>query len=422
MRSISPPTATPKNFDSPHSLLGPILGIIALTSMISFPRSFAAIKLFLIALFIAVNILNSFTINRHQRTVAMLPVAVFYVVVALLGTIWIFIGASNGAHEGAASDYFRLYVVWSAAYFLLLIALRQFDAAQIFHRSIVISGIIIALVNFIGLYDYYSGARIIPSWMYDELELRVGFHEGYTQVTSHNIGFLLFIGGYLIAWHCRAMKQRSFFRIESISLILTIAIIIFSGRRAIWIAVSVTPIIILVLSALTQTFSQNRNFGKMVIVGILIAALIGATTPFDLILQFIYSAFSSEDERTIQSAYLIDGFVNYPYFGSGLGVDAGYLRSDNFPWLYELTYHQLFYNFGTFGVLIILVTAFLYIRKAADIIATPKFYRSGFFELLVGFFIFCIGAYSNPYFGSFDFLLVIAILPFIASYDPIKER
>ncbi|MFM6369904.1 MAG: hypothetical protein ACKPGN_17050, partial [Dolichospermum sp.] len=102
----------------------------------------------------------------------------------------------------------------------------------------------------------------------------------------------------------------------------------------------------------------------MVIVGILIAALIGATTPFDLILQFIYSAFSSEDERTIQSAYLIDGFVNYPYFGSGLGVDAGYLRSDNFPWLYELTYHQLFYNFGTFGVLIILVTAFLYIRKA----------------------------------------------------------
>lgn len=390
-------------------------GTLALTSMISFPRSFAAIKVVLIGAFIAISLMRSFDITKRRLDVRILPVATYYLIVAMLGLVWTQIGLSNGGYAAAAADYLRLYVGWSAAFFLLLVGLQQYDANLMLHKSIIYSGIIIAGVNALGMYDFYYGAGIFPGWVLDELSMRVGFHEGYTQVTSHNIGSLLFVSGYLIAWYCRTERRPELSSLAYFSLIVTLAIVVGSGRRALWLAILLTPITIAVLSIATGTVRNTRNIGKIIVFLVVAVALLILFSPLDLTIDFIRSAFSAEDERTIQSSYLLEGFRTFPLFGSGFGVTAGYLRSITAPWLYELTYHQMLFNFGLVGCAIIIATAAIYLRMAVRNISTGPAVGQGGFELLVGFLTFLIGTYSNPYLGSFDFCLILAILPLLAS-------
>ena len=132
-------------------------------------------------------------------------------------------------------------------------------------------------------------------------------------------------------------------------------------------------------------------------------------------LTHLKEAFSAEDERSIQKGFLLKSFLNYPIFGSGFGVGAGYQRSENRTWLYELTYHQLLFNFGFFGIICLLM---LYLTFFYLIIKNIRSNQPN--DLLplcifIGITSFAIGSYSNPYFGSFDFLVYIAMVPYLAS-------
>ncbi|MDH1213496.1 hypothetical protein N5C38_20915 [Pseudomonas chengduensis] len=127
-------------------------------------------------------------------------------------------------------------------------------------------------------------------------------------------------------------------------------------------------------------------------------------------------AFSSEDERSIQGPYLIKGFIENPFFGSGFGGYAGYTRSETSPWLYEMTYHQLLFNLGVLGISI-LVALFGYYsfkiclfsrRLDSDAVYLPS--------IAVGLLGLAIGSYSNPYLGSFDFLLLVGFLPVVVAH------
>lgn len=402
-----------------------IAGVLMLGTMITFPRSFAEVKIALIGLFLATNLVLSLTRGRQLELRQALPAGVFYLIVAALGIIWTGVGAINGGDPDAFADSLRLYVGWSAAYFLLIVVLRQFDATAILHNAIVLAGIAIAVVNALGIYDFYFKLGLFPPWLLDDLSMLVGFHDGYVQVTSHNIGYLMFVGGYLIAWHCRSEgKQTGLGKLPTVSLIMTIAITIFSGRRATWLALLATPAYILVLSVLSHSMVRTRNLGRLLAIGAVLAAVAFLIAPLDATLDFVQSAFSPEDERSIQSGYLIDGFLNYPVMGSGFGMSAGYLRSDVSPWLYELTYHQILFNFGVVGTSVIAGTAWYYFRQALRVADPARSTVKGAFELLCGSVTFLIGTYSNPYLGSFDFLLVIAVLPLLSTYagnEPSKE-
>src|SRR3954464_7750643 len=68
------------------------------------------------------------------------------------------------------------------------------------------------------------------------------------------------------------------------------------------------------------------------------------------VLDHVSAAFSSEDERTIQRGYLISSFMDQPVLGSGFGANAGYTRNPALPWLYELSYFQMMFNFGLVGL------------------------------------------------------------------------
>jgi hypothetical protein len=134
-------------------------------------------------------------------------------------------------------------------------------------------------------------------------------------------------------------------------------------------------------------------------------------------IRYLKAAFSAQDERTIQRGYLFDGFAESPVLGSGFGAYAGYLRNEERPWTYELTYHQMLFNVGVVGVgflgalfSLCLVLVIRLLRRFKDGSAIP-------FGLLVGFCSLLIGAYSNPYFASFDFLFFVGLLPYLSTFQ-----
>jgi hypothetical protein len=132
------------------------------------------------------------------------------------------------------------------------------------------------------------------------------------------------------------------------------------------------------------------------------------------------SAFNDGDERTIQSTYLLNGILNNPILGSGFGGYAGYQRSDVRPWLYELTYLDNFFHFGIPLSIFLFATIYYYIFNAIF----KKYDGSRFYVACIGYgvFNFMIGIWSNPYMGSFDFLLQISLLPLLVAHDKFKQN
>jgi hypothetical protein len=109
--------------------------------------------------------------------------------------------------------------------------------------------------------------------------------------------------------------------------------------------------------------------GLLVIVGLAGVAVLTAignlsvVRTFTRVLSYIVpqGEVSVDDNvRLNQAQQLIDGWMQSPFFGNGLGATLdGYDRSSTKPWNFELQYHVLLFQTGIVGVTLALVAAFL---------------------------------------------------------------
>jgi O-antigen ligase len=59
--------------------------------------------------------------------------------------------------------------------------------------------------------------------------------------------------------------------------------------------------------------------------------------------------------RTSESKHFLDAIEESPIWGHGSGaVVPGHIRDLNRPWTYELTYHQILFDFGLLGSIVLL--------------------------------------------------------------------
>lgn len=389
--------------------------VLMISGILTIPRSFAEIKIVLIALFLVFHLPS--ILGRSSRFFQS-PVMIFYWNVAFAGIIWAGIGFINGGASQGVFDSLRLYVLWSAAYALVVQALLLGSPLRTVHCALIFAGLAISAINLLGLYGNYFGLNFFSPEVIEILNLRVGFHDGYVQITSRNIGSLFFIIPYFIATLIRKDSIQDLRPLLWLSLFSCLLVAVLSGRRGLWFVILLAPIVCLGLSLISRTTRDNIHLRKLLTFGAAIGALLffyvieqyGAAT-----IDFVVSAFSATDERTIQRGYLIDAFLERPILGSGFGLDAGYIRSIESPWLYELTYHQLLFNFGIVGTTYMGLLAVTYFRSAVNGIRLSHSAMIGAFPVLVGVFCFLVGAYSNPYLGSFDFLFIIAMLPLLSA-------
>lgn len=391
--------------------------------MLVFARAFLAIKLAFFLFFIVAHFSH---IIRPKARYFRIGIMQFYFAIIFVAIVASLVGMWYGRSFIAISDGFRLYVLWSLCYvviFTLMIATRQLYSI---HYAIVVAGICIALMNLFGLYDTYYGLGLIASDVYKELEMSIGFQDGYSRIMSHNIGSLFIVAPYLITFFFCDSERKYNRRLETTSLILTLLVVALSGRRGLWLVVGLTPIVIFVLNRFVRMqiklrwqwtlFWRLYMIGGIAFVGFLLFTSLYESS---VVVGYFQEAFSKYDARSVALRFLIDGFLEFPIFGSGFGGLVGYIRNVEAPWIFELVYFQMLYNVGLFGSSILLVTVFVFFFRLVRLLKT--FNSAIPVSLLVAIVSLMIGSYSNPYLGSFDFLIFLGLIPYLTSLFSIAD-
>jgi len=397
--------------------------VMFVASIATLVQSYVFVKLFFLVLFLVTAIVS--VALRKTGFVVQRRLVLFYLWIGVAGIVWAIVGLLHpGNYVQGVFDALKLYVAWSAVFVVLYALLRAEPSLGLLHSALVLSAILISVINLVGLADQIGSWGLISESIRDELELRVGIHDGYIQITSNNISALFIIVPYLLSLQFRADAGKTNSALMKLALVLSLVVVAVSGRRALWIVVALTPCTILFLSSLAGSYGLLKLAGRRFLLVCVITAVAGLSVVVLLperlpelgSLDRLSEAFSSEDERTIQKPYLIDGFKESPLLGSGFGAYAGYLRSYERPWTYELTYHTLLFNTGIVGTAFLGTLFSLYFALVIRLLRRIKDGSAIPFGLLVGFCSLLIGAYSNPYFGSFNVLFFAGLLPYLATF------
>ena len=397
--------------------------VMMIASMATLTRSYVAIKLSFLALFLLASMVSVFL--GTKRLVVYPRLVWFYLWIGLAGVAWAFVGVLHpGNYVQGDLDAFRLYVVWSAAFVVLYMLLRAGPSLHVMHNAIVIAGILIPLINLAGFYDEFTGMGLISDGIRQELEMEIGFWHGYPQFNSSNISAMFVIAPYLLSLQFRADAGRSNSVLTKLALLLSLILVVVSGRRALWIVVALTPCTILLLSRFVDSYGLMRVWAKRFLVVCGAGGVLGMSMLLILpesgadvgVIPRIKYAFSSDDERAIQGPYLIRAFMKSPILGSGFGGYAGYERNDLRPWTYELTYQRMLFNMGIVGTAFLLTVFSVYLLFVLKLLRRFKDGSAIPFGLLVAFCSLLVGAYSDPYFSGFDTLFFGGLLPYLSTF------
>lgn len=401
--------------------------VLFIAVMATLVQSYVVVKLVFLLLFLAVYLL-SIALGK-RRVVIHTGLLWFYLWIGAAGAFWGLVGLLHpGNHAQGVVDALRLYVAWSLAFVVLYTLLRTGPSLQMLHGAMVLAGILVPVINLVGLYDQVYGLGLVSDDMREALDMQIGFGEGYIQITSQNIGIMFLVAPYLLAVHFRA-EGRMTSIYAKVALLLSLALVAVSGRRALWLVVVLTPFTIILLAGLTGLYGAMSAAAKRVLLACVIGCVAGAVmlTMYESVQDVgavtrLMQAFSADDERTIQRPYLVEAFTDSPILGSGFGGVAGYLRNVDRPWTYELTYYQLLFNMGVVGASVLGVLFSFYFLQVVRLLRTFKEGSAIPFALLVAYCSFLIGAYSNPYNRSFDLLFFVGLLPYLATFRQGFER
>ncbi|MDA9136442.1 hypothetical protein N9J71_05240, partial [Ascidiaceihabitans sp.] len=277
------------------------ISLFFLISVISFPRSFIEIKTALLAL-VVMDL--SAKILLSGRAVLARPILFFYSTIMAMGLIWSLIGVLQNNPSEAIVQSIRLYVAWSLLISVVLMHLFLSDPMKTIHLATISSGIVTSAIVLSFVLSSWLNWSIYPDWFVKEMLLRVGFHDGYVQVVSHNIGTLLFVVPYLLVSVLRSDSQEGHRWLMYVSLFMCIITAAFSGRRALWLVIALMPALSFLASVITGTTSRNLHYKKLLLfffVGVIGSIWTSARFTRGDTARYLYTGFSAEDERSIQA-------------------------------------------------------------------------------------------------------------------------
>lgn len=378
-------------------------------SMLCMPRSYSEYKVPLVLFAVAVVLIEIFwsgRLNYHPR--------VFWWLTAFLafGVFWAFLGSLR-VNPGVA-DHFRLGVLWVVLYALFISGVSGKRSMNLVLKMVVLAGVAISFYNIAFILKTIG---LIPDHPLFHLEMgaKIGIHSGYIQLTAHNIGTLAFVTPFLFALlvfseeeTILGIRRRNVFLV----LLITVATVIFSGRRILWLNILITPLVCYALSLFVRSGSRAWN-RKLLYTTV---SLLGMGTLLFAYLS-IWTEWSSEDfvrritslleeeDRFLQIAALNEGFAENPIFGSGFGRGVPeVVRSLEKTWVYEMSYNIMLYNVGLVGMAVYLGCIGWVYRAGLRLAGDRPAERAIMLSLLVGMTNFLLANATNPYFGSYDFM------------------
>ena len=320
-------------------------------------------------------------------------------------------------------DTFRLNVVWVVLYSSFVLYIDSIDKFKSLMKTMVWAVIAISIYNIalvLSVFDYIPNLNLLLQ-IDDEMTSAIGIHEGFIQLTSNNVGSLAFLAPFVLVLY--VMKCGKFIGISNrlllFSVILSIITVLISGRRALYIAMFVTPFLILYLN---NYFTKNKNLilKRNVIKFYSILMLSLGVCSYGLIYYLNWdvamfferftNAFESGNVRSEQAMALYDGFTKSPIIGSGFGIGVqDVVRSDLRPWTYELSYAVILYNTGLLGSLLYVICMGIIFRSYFKFLVDSSFDNGITSSLLIAFAGFMIANSTNPYLGSYDYMWMLYI-------------
>jgi hypothetical protein len=327
----------------------------------------------------------------------------------------------NGALHGApgALAVSTVHVIWPFLY-LLFIGICRDPRTIVPMEKVILLGILVASVMGIVLViGTLTGTVQLPAVLMESQEGMAGAYDGFIRYRLPNQPTLIYGTGFLLALMAIPSARRwctgRWTLLAWLTMLLMLAAIMLSGRRAAWLVVLVMPAIVFALLFVSRQpirivhWSVLAGFGLAVLVGVI--AFFGLDVE-RLLLQFFnafdFSAEQSASARGLQAEALLSGWADRPWLGHGLGAGDSSVRSSNQqPWAYELSYLALLYQTGLVG-LFIYGCAVLWIFWVG-IRLVRKMPEAGtvMLPLLAGLAGFLIANGTNPYLAKFDYLWVI---------------
>lgn len=404
-----------------------IFGALLIGGAFIVPRAYGLQKFTILMLLLALLLINFFS---KKTSVGMSRPIVFFSIFSAINALALFVGVLHGNPDQAIVDGLRIGVIFPIIIALLWTSLADFNYGKYINVIVEISAIcIFVFISLVILKEIGIGYSF-PETFIEENLLRVGLGEGYLQVTSHNVGSLFFIAGYLLYY--AVASQREKINILSVSVLFcTLLTAMLSGRRALQLAIFLAP---LFLFFTAKIFAENKSItGRIiklwliVVLGVamfLVYLFFNGHLNFDGFVDRFVLVFEDDGgARTSQAASLFSAFLSNPFFGSGIGGTTDVIRSDDAPWVYELTYLQLFFNFGIVGMALFGLLFFSEIWRIGHNARYSNInYSIEVKSMFSGVIFLMFGSATNPYLGSFEFLLMLGIISFTADSSCGRRR
>lgn len=382
------------------------------------PQSFIILKLPIVVFLLS---FIAFKLVMGSLLIYSIDVLGYYFSIIVLSVIWIIIGALNDNSMIALIGAFNLFVIYSVFYLLLVIYLSNRSFYNAVLPVVSFSAILIAFFIFIVLIEAMYDYVVIPVYMKEQLGLGVGLHDGYTHIVSRNVTSYSFIIPFLLSYVI--VEKRKINRYVYVVLYLSLLALVLSSRRMIVLVVLAVPLLCVIFNLIvTHKFDQKLVY-KVLFLYLTILSMFFVFFVFGNYLDLmsisgLYDRFvevfsyDGTSPRQLQFTSLLNGFLEYPLMGSGFGGEANYVRSEELPWAYELTYVKLLFNAGVIGTLLIIILFCVYFYKAVVACRYNNVNYAINFSLLISFVCLLIMYASNPYI-NFDLLFVWGVLPLI---------
>jgi O-antigen ligase len=424
-------------------------GLLLFYLMLIFPMVLELIYvkaiLFGIVLYlISIYAVNKFEIYLHQDIFLW---TLFLTSLSLLFVLKGFIAGAPGSLKQAQN-----YVLWPIIYIVTVAGASNLKTLQWLERVIVIATISISIyglnliLSSIGIVPEFGYLNFLSNLTFTDYGSGVGLHEGYSQISIpalNSLPFLLpYIMATLFAFH-PAEKGTKALRLSMwIAFVLGIGIALLSGRRALWVVIALTPIIILLLKSFQPEAHKGKQIklmAKSIIVTILIIICtiiyvqstteISLTGSFERLSEgFNFGSYADEDSslRRDQFKALIEGWEDHPLLGAGLGnYVPSCIRSNEMPWAYELYYIALLYQTGIIGLTAYCSGIFWIFYMGIKIIRRGGVLGQMMTSSLAGLLGILISSGTNPYLDRFDGIWTIFFPLILINYwllNPIDNK
>lgn len=400
-----------------------------LSMMLIFPNSFSIYKMIFVLFIIGVLVFN---LIKKKIKIKSIHVLVFYFLFSLFSLIWLFIGLVNDGMNEAIYDYFKIYVLYSVIYSILMVSIQDGRYMSVIVKSILFSGLIIVIINAVLLCEVFFNFELLPFWFRDEIVGSANITEDHISVSANNINSLFFIAP--VVYVCATSNTMNISRSKSFSwilLLMMMTISVLSGRRALLLLLFFIPIFYTLQSFLFFNKADRKyvslSFFEVMLLFIFPIFVVFIANSLDLINIQVFLArfgenFDTGNARTDQFGALIDGFFNNFWIGSGFGKSVEIIRDSDRPWLYELTYLQLLFNGGLIGFLAVSILVISFYIIALRRISNFNSCKTEALALLTGFVVFSFASATNPYYSGFDTLFIIGILPLLAGWHAYSDN